>query len=96
MAIGGGLITPVAALCRVEIAKSGCPIVVPVGDGSSADVLRWAQEVAGLTAEEIRPHPEHGNLVSLSGVRKLAALAPDTALKMSFMAWLQGTSPVTA
>jgi hypothetical protein len=92
MAASIGLTTPVAA-CRVEIAKSGCPIVVPIADGSADDVLRWAREVAGLTEAEIRPHPVHGVLLSLSGVRKLAARAPDTALKMSFMAWLADEFP---
>jgi hypothetical protein len=93
MAACSRLTPPVAALCRVEIAKSGCPIIVPVGDGTPNDVLRWAQAVAGLTEAEIRRHPEHGHLIGVSGVRKLAARAPDTAAKMEFMAWLANEFP---
>jgi hypothetical protein len=81
------------APCRVEIARSGCPVIVPVGDGTPDDVYRWAQEVAGLTAAEIRPHPVHGHLVSLSGTRKLARLLPDTQAKLEFMAWLHDEFP---
>jgi hypothetical protein len=95
MPVSSGLTSTPVVTCRVEIAKSGCPIIVPVGDGSSDDVLRWARVVAGLSESEIRPHPVHGHLVSLGGVRKLAAMAPDTAPKMSFMAWLEVEFPAT-
>lgn len=35
--------------------------------------------LAGVTKDEMHEDPEHGLCVSLSGVRKLARLAPDKA-----------------
>jgi hypothetical protein len=47
----------------------------------------------GLTPAEMREDPELGMLISTSGARKLAAVVPDTAKKMRFLAWLQATFP---
>jgi hypothetical protein len=41
----------------------------------------------------MRDHPEHGLLITLSGVRKLAAMAPDTMQKLEFMAWFKQRFP---
>jgi hypothetical protein len=45
--------------------------------------------VVGLTAAEIRCDPEHGAAISMSGVRKLAAIVPDSKSKLEFIARLQ-------
>jgi hypothetical protein len=43
---------------------------------------------AGVTPGEVMHDPEHGWLISPSGVRKLLALAPDTAAKFQLQAEL--------
>jgi hypothetical protein len=60
-----------------------------VGDSTPEEASAWAQAVAGLTTSEIRCHPEHGLLISLSGIRKLSAMAPDTQQKLE----LHGLAP---
>jgi hypothetical protein len=81
------------APCRIELARSGCPILVPEEGHTFDDAIRWAQEVLGLSTTEIRPAPEHGASISLTGARKLAARVPDTKAKLEFMAWLQAEFP---
>jgi hypothetical protein len=43
---------------------------------------------AGLDASEITDHPEHGLCISPSGLRKLAAIAPNPAPAYYLLAWL--------
>jgi hypothetical protein len=37
-------------------------------------------KAAGLTKSEMHDHPEHGLMISLSGIHKLAAMAPDATI----------------
>ena len=43
---------------------------------------------AGLTADEIMDHPEHGLLVNASGLRKLAAIAPNPGPARVILEWV--------
>jgi hypothetical protein len=56
------------------------------------EMLKLAK-AAGLTKSEMHDHPEHGLMISLSGVRKLAAMAPDAKGKPEFIAWLNQNFP---
>jgi hypothetical protein len=52
------------------------------------DDMRRLCELAGLDASEMREDPEHGLLITASGVRKLCAIAPDEALAQRFSQWI--------
>jgi hypothetical protein len=50
----GSRLTTLVAPCRIELARSGCPILVPENGHTYADVIRWAQVALGLSAAEIQ------------------------------------------
>jgi hypothetical protein len=70
-------------------------VLVPVGDSTPEDIVRWARKGVGLSEAEIRCDPSHGWVVSMAGIRKLAARVPDAALKMEFLGWLEDEFPTT-
>ncbi len=43
----------------------------------TVDALRALCLRAGVTADEMRDDPDHGLVLTMAGVRKLAAMAPD-------------------
>jgi hypothetical protein len=45
---------------------------------------------AGVTPGSMWDHPEHGLCVSLSGVRKLAVIAPDQSAAYALLRQLEG------
>jgi hypothetical protein len=55
--------------------------------------MKSLAKAAGVTASELHHHPEHGRLISLSGLRKLAEMAPDTKQKLEFVAWIKPQFP---
>ena len=60
-----------------------------MNDAEREGVLGLCRQ-AGVMPDEMWDHPEHGICVSLTGVRKLAVLAPDQKAAYALLKQLEG------